>query len=246
VFGSGGTSDKPKLLYSELRDNSGSQAVLLFEDHQTTTIQNNRFVGNDAQILMDIGVGGAVVLDSNLLMDAKTGHSFSGTLGTGYNYWYQVDTPAPYGSIHGQDLNTGSDPGLAAGYSAAKCEVPLTLELDSPLIDAGNPSLSLDSDGTVRDIGAHPVEQDPDTGDTGDTGETGEAGDTGETGETGDSTPPETGETGVEPLKQPITLSGGCQSGTSSGVASLLVGLALLGLRRRRWAQRVAAENTRV
>lgn len=236
VFGSGGTSDKPSLSYSELRDNSGAQAVLFLEDHQATTIQNNSFVGNDASTLVDIGPGGAVLLDSNLLMDAKVGHPFSGTLGTGYNYWYQVDEPAPNGSANAQDIDDGVDPGLVAGYNPAKCGLPLTLDKGSPLIDAGNPSKSLDPDGTTRDIGANPTEQIPDTGDTGETGDSGgETGDSGgETGETGDSAPVETGEPELPVVELPITLSGGCgQSGGTSGAASFLLGLALLGLRRR-------------
>ncbi|MFT5583292.1 MAG: hypothetical protein ACI9VR_000870 [Cognaticolwellia sp.] len=232
VRGGSGGSGQPKLSFAELRANRGGDAVIYLEDHAQVSLESLSIVGNDAETLVHTTTGDGLLLDSSLMMDAKVGHTFPGELGGGYNFWYQVTDPAPEGSLPASDLNTGSGPGLLTGYDSAKCEQPLTLQEGSPLIDAGNPVRDLDPDGTLLDIGANYWDQTPDTGDSGDTGETGETG--GDTWETGDSAPLETGDSGVEPLELPIMMSGGCgQSGGSSGVASMLMGLLLLGLKRR-------------
>ena len=134
-----------------------------------------------------------------------------------------------------------------SGFNVDDCNTDPYPAPDSPLIDAGDPSIRDGLYGASRsDIGAFggPDREgwedkvdgvdEPDTGDTGDSGDSGDSGETGETGDTSDTVDTGPQDSGVP--ERPVRLSGGCGAGASLAGAMLL--LPLLGLGRRRRSRR--------
>ncbi len=126
-------------------------------------IEGNTFVGNAS------GQGGGLYAylpkgswTNNIVAWTTKGYGLyalrsSGTMAPAYSDWYENVTDHTYrfaGFSASASGNTSVDPGFVEYSMDANCaNDSLWLDVDSPLIDAGDPSL-LDADGSVSDMGA--------------------------------------------------------------------------------------------
>ena len=127
----------------------GSKVGIAVKDNSTANVINNTFFRNDTSISAfekNSGLGGGVINVNNTLLYQRIGNPI---------YKDELSEISVKYSLSNTEIISGQGNILGDPRFLDKEHYNLELMPDSPCIDTGDPSLPLDQDGTISDIGGY-------------------------------------------------------------------------------------------
>jgi len=159
VTGIGSMFDSSIIKNNLIHDNSSAffASSGIYSQWSSAKIENNTIVNNS---------GAGLWLQANSDSLTVINNIISNNSGVGFQYDQIAGSPFPITDYNDVWENTPNYSGFTPGTHSI-LDDPLfvgagdySLTVDSPCIDAGDPTLPLDPDGTISDIGAYPFYQD--------------------------------------------------------------------------------------